>query len=347
MDFRNVMSGLKIPYVNLPRQYESIKEELLNAQNAVYTSGRVLDGEQVTNFESEMAKRCQRKYAIAVNSCTQALIFSNMMTNLHNDSCVVMPAISFIATLNSVLMSGRHPRFTDVDDQGLIDVSSIDKCDAHTLLFVDLYGNIPNPEKFKSFEDWYIIEDAAQSFGSYYDGQPAGTFGHVSCLSFDPMKNLPNYGSGGMILTDEPQFNMVARDLRDNGKFGGSFGTNSKMSESDCAGMLVKLKHFDGWQQRRKDIANYYSKNLKHVEVPNINPSVSPNWHKYVIQTDDRAHLQLYLSNIGIESKVHYPYTLGPHQNAYKLSQRVLSLPIYPELTDTEVEAVVQAINVF
>lgn len=338
------MTGSKIPYTNLSRQYEAIKEEILYAQNTVYTSGKVLDGEYVLKFETELAKRCQRKYAVAVNSCTQALIFANIITNRDNP-CVVVPAYSFTATLNSILMANRCPHFVDVDNQGLIDVNDFDIPDANTLLFVDLYGNIPNLKPLASLKDWLIIEDAAQSFGAYYDGHPAGTFGHISCLSFDPMKNLPNYGSGGMLLTDDENFYTAALNLRDNGKHSHTFGTNSKMSESDCASMLVKLKYFDGWQKRRKVIANYYNEKLhNHVEIPKISPRVSPSWHKYVIQTDEQISLQTHLSIRGIETKIHYPYTFENFRGARRLAQRVISLPIYPELTDSEVEEVAQAV---
>ena len=342
------MSGLKIPFTDLPRQYATIRQEILDAQDKVYSSGRVVDGENTVKFEAEIAKRCNRKYAVAVNSCTQALVFANLMTERENP-CVVMPAYSFIATLNSVLMANRYPKFIDVDNQGLIDLNDFGQPDANTLLFVDLYGGIPNLKKLSKLDDWLIIEDAAQAFGSYYDGQPAGTFGHISCLSFAPTKNLPNYGTGGMLLTDDEHFYQVSKDFRDNGKFTRTFGSNCQMTESDCASMLVKLKYFDGWQQRRKDIADYYSSNLKNVEVPKINPSVSLNWHKYVIQSDDQSLLQLHLANKGIETKIHYPYTFGFHsfRGAYSLTYRVLSLPIYPELSDAEVEAIVGAVNDF
>lgn len=340
------MSGYEIPFVDLPRQYKTIRQEILDAQDKVYSNGRVVDGENVVKFEAEIAKRCHRKYAVAVNSCTQALVFANLMTHRENP-CVVMPAYSFIATLNSVLMANRYPKFIDVDDQGLIDIDDLGKPDADTLMFVDLCGNIPNLKKLAALEGWLIIEDAAQSFGSYYDGHPAGTFGHISCLSFAPTKNLPNYGTGGMLLTDDELFYQTAKDLRDNGKFTNTFGTNCQMTESDCASMLVKLKYFDGWQKRRNEIADYYTANLKNVELPKVIPLVSSNWHKYVIQTDDQSLLQLHCKNHGIETKVHYPYTLGPLRNAYKLSRRSLSLPIYPELSDFDIEAIVKVVNAF
>ena len=305
------MNGLKIPYINIQKQYKTIRDEILNAQDLVYSSGNMLSGKYTKQFESEMAIRCNRKYALTVNSCTQALIFANIIVG--NDSSVLMPAVSFIATLNSALMTNRTVHFNDVDNQGLFDFNNPSANPFKTLIFVDLYGNVVDQAKLNSFvsnfNDITVIEDAAQSFGASWCGKPAGSFGDISCLSFDPMKNLPNYGSGGMLLTDNESSYRMALNLRDNGKLDKYIipGTNSKMSESDCASMLIKLKYFDSWQRRRINIANYYNEMLSnYVDIPQISPNVIPSWHKYVIQTTEQIPLKNYLSENGIET----PYTL-------------------------------------
>lgn len=344
-DFKSVMSGLKIPFFDLSRQYKAIRNEILCTQDYVYSSGRMLDGNCVEQFEDAIAIRCKRKYAVAVNSCTQALVFANLITK--DGSNVMIPPVSFIATANSVWMANRNVNFADVDSQGLItNIPSTHP--ASTLLYVDLYGNMVDLNKI-NWDRETIIEDAAQSFGASCNGKPAGSFGDISCLSFDPMKNLPNYGSGGMLLTNKKSFYQKALILRDNGKLVnkvGTEGTNSKMSESDCACMLVKLRYFDSWQKRRTEIADYYSENIaEYVIVPRIEPNVIPSWHKYVIQSDRRNDLKMYLERKGIETKIHYEKPIFRTKNATKLCNRVLSLPIYPELSDEEVEYIVKSIR--
>ena len=180
-------------------------------------------------------------------------------------------------------------------------------------------------------------------------------------LSFDPTKNFNNYGSGGMILTDDFEHYEICRNLRDNGKIiHEAPGTNSKMSEADCAQMLVKLNYFDEWQRRRKEIAEYYIDQLyQYVDIIMPGPDVEHAWHKFVIRTDNRSALMHNLSINGIETKVHYEYALydlGVGYNYVDYSHNLytetsaftrecMSLPIYPELTDAEVESIVDHIK--
>jgi dTDP-4-amino-4,6-dideoxygalactose transaminase len=207
-----------------------------------------------------------------------------------------------------------------------------------------------------------IIEDAAQSFGASVNGVKSGKLGDVSCLSFDPTKNLPNYGSGGMILTDDDNLYKSVLNLRDNGKASGHgvLGTNSKMSEQDCAQMLVKMQYFDAWQARRKGIANYYTEQLQSlVGTPIVAANVEHAWHKYVIKTPDQYRLREHLDAQGIQTKIHYETPLPHHPifsgygddenfpRALAMSQQAVSLPIYPEMTDLEVDQVVTSIASF
>jgi dTDP-4-amino-4,6-dideoxygalactose transaminase len=164
--------------------------------------------------------------------------------------------------------------------------------------------------------------------------------GDVSVLSFDPTKNLNNYGSGGMILTDDFQIYETCRGLRDNGKIiHDSPGTNSKMSEADCAQMLVKLGHFDAWQRRRSEIANYYIDALyQYVDILIPGEGVEHAWHKFVIRTENRSAL------IGVGfNYVDYSKDLYTETSAF--TRECLSLPIYPELSDSEIETVVEKIK--
>ena len=372
-------SNLIVPFTGLKRQYQNLKEELMEAIDSVYRTGLVLDGVFTRRFEDKIAQRCGRRFAVAVNSGTQALVFAQSAdsTTLSRNRKVLIPTISFIATLNSVLMARNHPVFCDVDDQALMDLESIDfgldAAGVETIMYVNLFGNTVDYDKFKVIANFFnrdieIIEDAAQSFGASYKGRPSGSLGDVSILSFDPTKNLPNYGSGGMLLTDDPRRYEVFMDLRNNGKHTdyigndtNRIGTNSKMSESDCAQMLVKLNHFDAWQERRRSIADYYSRELAHedVDLPETTQDAVHAWHKYVIKMSDRYACGSYLNGRGVETKIHYDQPLHEYdigisyvdyaKNLYRTSAafctECLSLPIYPEMADLEVEYVVESLK--
>lgn len=363
------MIGYTVPFFGIQRQYQTLREEILEVTDRVYASGQVLDGHYTNTFERHMAARCHRQYAVAVNSGTQALIFAQEALGLR-DAKVMIPGVSFVATLNSVLMAGNRPVYCDVDHNALLDIESIDYAldgNVDTIMYVNIFGNVLDYDKLLNVarffnDDVKIIEDAAQSFGATYNGIPSGKLGDVSVLSFDPTKNLGNYGSGGMILTDDHDVYQFCLALRDNGKIlNHDFaGTNCKMSEADCAQMLVKLKYFDTWQRRRAEIADYYADNLTDwVDVLLPNQGVEHAWHKFVLRTGNRSQMQGYLASKGIETKIHYAEPLFEHPVGWDYidyardlmrgssahSQEALSLPIYPELTDFEVEHVVDSIT--
>ena len=365
------MSGYDVPFNGIARQYKELKEEILDASDRAYRGGQVLDGPYTQMFERQIAARCMRQYAVAVNSGTQALVFAQMATaRSEGIENVMIPGVSFVATLNSVLMAGNRPVYCDVDHNALLDIDSIDYAlngNIDTIMYVNMFGNVLDYDRLLNVACFFndnvkIIEDAAQSFGATYNGIPSGKLGDVSVLSFDPSKNLGNYGSGGMILTDDYDIYNFCLALRDNGKIldHDFAGTNCKMSESDCAQMLVKLKYFDTWQRRRAEIADYYADNLTDwVDVLLPNQDVEHAWHKFVMRTGSRSAMQGYLASKSIETKIHYEKALFEHPVGWDYidyardimrgstahSQEALSLPIYPELQDSEVEQVVNAVT--
>lgn len=367
------MSGYDIPFMGIARQYQSLKDEILDASDRAYRGGQVLDGPYTQMFERQMAQRCMRQYAVAVNSGTQALVFAQMATSRSEGAEKVMiPGVSFVATLNSVLMSGNIPVYCDVDHNALLDIESIDYAldgNVDTIMYVNIFGNILDYDRLLNVARFFndgvkIIEDAAQSFGATYNGIPSGKLGDVSVLSFDPSKNLNSYGSGGMILTDDHDTYQFCLALRDNGKnLAHDFaGTNSKMSEADCAQMLIKLKYFDSWQRRRAEIADCYAEHLTDwVDVLLPNQGVEHAWHKFVVRIGSRSQVQGYLASKGIETKIHYEQPLFEHPVGWDYidyakdlmrgssahAQEALSLPIYPEMTDYEVEHVIDSITAY
>jgi dTDP-4-amino-4,6-dideoxygalactose transaminase len=364
------MTGSKIPFTGLQRQYNNLRDELLDAADRVWRSGQVLDGPCTEKFERAIALRCERRFAISVNSCTQALIFAQQALGL-NQTRILIPTVSFVATLNSVFLADNEPRFCDIDDRALMDFESLDYALKGTgvgaVMYVNLFGHCLDYEKLKletSFfnENLPIIEDAAQSFGASRKGIPSGKMGDISVLSFDPTKNLPAYGSGGMLLTDDHTVAERVVNLRDNGKpsMFHMTGTNSKMSEAECAQLLVKLKYFDAWQRRRREIAEFYISELSDwVDVIMPDQDTISAWHKFVIRTPDRSRIHGHLKTQGIETKIHYETPLFEYPCAQEYvdyateifrmghahSSEALSLPIYPELTNSEVEYVIEAIQ--
>jgi dTDP-4-amino-4,6-dideoxygalactose transaminase len=358
-----------IPFFGVARQYKNLREEILDITDRVYATGQVLDGHYTKEFELRIARRCNRSYALAVNSGTQGLIFAQQAVLTKPPYAVLIPAVSFVATINSVLMNGFIPVFCDIDFKGILDLESYHyKLDESVgaVMYANLFGNCIDWNRFRMQTEFFnddlvIIEDAAQSFGASYQGTPSGKMGDISVLSFDPTKNLNNYGSGGMILTDDLDYYNTCLSLRDNGKpIHDSPGTNSKMSEADCAQMLVKLNHFDSWQDRRRQIAEYYTDQLyQYVDILTPNEGVEHAWHKFVIRTHHRNSLMQRLSLDGIETKIHYEnalYDLGVGFNYVDYSRDLytetssftrecLSLPIYPELSDAEVETVADSVK--
>ena len=362
-----------IPFFGVKRQYENLREEMLAVTDRVLSTGRVLDGDYTRAFETAIATRCQRKFAISVNSCTQGIVMA--LQAVSRPGKVIIPALSFVATVNSVLMTEHEPLFCDVDGYGLLDLESLhdslnDK-NISAVMYVNLYGNVIDYDRFKLLTDFFgrspvIIEDAAQSFGGDWCGIPSGKLGDISVLSFDPTKNFNNYGSGGMILTDDFSIAESLLDFKDNGKHGGHSwpGTNSKMSEVECAQMLVKLQYFDEWQNRRNAIAKYYIQQLSsYIDIIGDSPNVGHSWHKFVVRHENRKHLQHHLSMQGVETKIHYEHALtdlevsipylpsnavgSEFYNAEELCKSCLSLPIYPELADGEVEFIAQSVKEF
>ena len=364
------MSGItKIPFFGVDRQYNNIREEILDISDQVYQSGQVLDGTYTQNFERTIAKMTERGHAVSVNSGTMALVFALRAVDfysIYKKDKVLVPAQSFAATGNAIIEAGMEPVFCDVDPiTGLMDINSIpvEPDELAAILYVNLFGNVINWDKLQTYKNYWnthnipIIEDAAQSFGAYYNSVPSGKLGDISCLSFDPTKNLNNYGSGGMLLTDDLDFAELVRSFRNNGKDHNYAvtGVNSRMSEVDCAQMLLKLKYFDSWQNRRSLIADYYTEELDgYVDIIPVDSKVDHAWSKYVIHHRARSGIKDHLRDFGVESRIHYEQPLhildsmGAHsvlEGAEEFSRTCLSLPIYPELTDSEVEYIVGCIK--
>jgi dTDP-4-amino-4,6-dideoxygalactose transaminase len=319
-----------------------------------------MSGNYTAEFENWLAKRNHSKYAITCHSGTQALeiIAAYYRTKISiNPPRVVVPSMTYVATANAFIRAGWEVYLGDTDYHGLLDKKKISQdLSIQATVLVGLYGASVDHLEKKFWATDLVIEDGAQHWLS----NNCQRLGNATAISFDPMKNLNCYGNGGAIVTEDIDLLEFARNYRNNGRPGGySIGTNSRMSEVDCAQMMVKTKYIDEWQERRKKIALYWMGRLKGSGILTFidsNNFQTHAFHKFVIDVDQRDILQRNLALKKIETKIHYEQPLhelpayekcsGPDilSVASAMSRRVLSLPFYPELTDLEVEYIIDQV---
>jgi dTDP-4-amino-4,6-dideoxygalactose transaminase len=353
------MNGISIPFVGLKKQYHNLRDEILAATDEVMRSGQFMDGNNTAEFENWLAKKNHVKYAVTVHSGTHAL---ECIAEFYRDAsainapCALLPTVTYAATANAFMRAGWDLHFVDVDANGLFDMKKVPEVDFQAVVLVGLYGAaITHLGDVKTWRNWtmtdrVVIEDAAQ----HWLAADCTRLGRAAAISFDPMKNLPAYGNGGAVLTNDADLYRWAQSWKNNGKpTHHDAGTNSRMSELDCAHMLVKTHYIDAWQKRRGEITNYWRDRFRGSSIRcliNRDNYHDHAFHKFVIDIDQRDILQRNLAIRGIETRVHYSQPLheidvyrqwpGPDilSTGSALCRRVVSLPIYPELTDLQVE---------
>jgi dTDP-4-amino-4,6-dideoxygalactose transaminase len=356
-DLKITTTGLTIPFTGLKKQYNNLRKEILDATDEVLRSGILMSGNNTAEFESWLARKNNLGYAVTCHSGTQALeIIAGYYAGDINirPPRVLVPAMTFPATANAFLRTGWTVELVDVDAYGQMDLRKIDKknMSIQAICAVGLYGQSVKDQYFYYTDT--IIEDGAQ----HWLASNCHRLSNSCAISFDPTKNLANYGNGGAVVTRDAQLATYARDWVNNGKHLGHMdpGTNSRMSEVDCAQMMVKTHYIDSWQKRRGEIAAHWIERLKQRNVRSLIDDSNfkdHSYHKFVIEVDARDEVQKQMSLRKIETKVHYADPLwdlpayegmGEHNMlsaAYALTRRCLSLPIYPELTDLEVEYII------
>ena len=352
------MNGLTIPFTGLKKQYNNLRTEILDATDEVLRSGQLMQGNHTAEFENWLARKNHSKYAITCHSGSQALEIIAEYYRLQSSVTpprVVVPAMTYVATANAFIRAGWEVYIADTDYHGLLDKKKIpNELSIQATVLVGLYGAAVNADRFWGTD--LIIEDGAQ----HWLANKGNRVGNATAISFDPMKNLNAYGNGGAVVTDDLDLLEFAREWTNNGKPNHtSIGTNSRMSEIECAQMMVKTQHIDAWQARRANICLYWMGRLKNTGIRSlidVHNFETHCYHKFVIDVDSRDILQRNLAIKGIETKIHYREPLhelpaytdyaGPDilSVASALSRRVLSLPIFPELTDLEVEYIIDSV---
>jgi perosamine synthetase len=353
----------------IPVSRPTVTDEMVDAMANAVRNERMVLGESVFKFEEEFARFTGTEYAVSMSSGTDALILALMALNVRGKEVITTP-MSFIATANSIVHAGATPIFADSSSRDFNIEPSEVRANRSTaaVMPVHLFGYPARMDEIRenAGEKVSIIEDACQSHGAVYKGKKAGAMGTVGCFSFYATKNMTVGGDGGMITTDDKRLADDLRKLRDCGRTSryvhDVFGFTARLNTANAAFGRVQLKHLNDWNERRRAIAKRYAHKLKDVEELVLPPmgskDITPVFHLYVVQAADRDALAASLLKENIETLVHYPVPihLQPvYQDAFGFSEgsypvceaqarRVLSLPIFPTLTDHQVDRVCEAI---
>jgi len=376
---------VRVPFLDLKAQYKQIETEVLPAVTEAMAAGMFIGGPQVTGFEDEFAAFCESKYCIGVGSGTDALRFALMAAGVGPGDAVVTVPNTFIATTEAISQVGATPIFVDIDPQTYtmdpqkledylakrlkLQASSL-KLRPKAVIPVHLYGQTADMDPILDIARQYdlvVIEDACQAHGASYKNRKAGSLGTAGCFSFYPGKNLGAFGEAGAVVTQDADMAQKMRMIRDHGQAQKYFhdleGYNGRLDAIQAAVLRIKLKWLQDWNQSRRKNAALYTELLQ--GVPGITLPVEAGfaesvYHLYVILADNRDGLQKFLSEQGIATGLHYPlplhlqkaythlgYGKGDFPVAESAAERLLSLPMYPELTAEQVDYVCSSIKDF
>ena len=323
-------------------------------------------GESVSKFEEEYAAYAGTKYAVSVSSGNSALQISLMSLGISNDSKVITPTNSFIASANCIRMANARPILADIDlRDGGIDISSVASVDAQTanaVIPVHIYGNPCDFDSVKEIaenENFPIVEDACQAHGATYNGKKVGSLGDVGCFSFYPTKNMTVAGDGGMTTTDNEEIALKIKSIRDNGRKTKTefdkLGFTMRLNTVNAAIGRVQLKHLDEKNTRRREIVSIYRKNLANDCILPENENGKSVYHQIVIKHEKRDQIRQELTDNDIGSAIYYetPIHLQPIYQKYgyklpnseKFSKEIMSLPSYPSLTDDQLLVTCEHVN--
>ena len=361
----------KIPYFNLKKQIESLKEEIFEAFNGVIVNGEFSSGKYIENFESLFSSYCKIDYCIGVSSGTSALQLALLASGIKPGDEVIVPGNTFFATPAAVSHCGGIPVFADCDKfTWNIDSEKAIQCitpKTKAIIGVHLYGETYDYQQLKKIandNNLVLIEDASQAHGAKFKGIFSGNLSDIGCFSFFPSKNMGAFGEAGAVVTNNADWYEKVKMLRNYGmkeKFNHEeIGFNMKMDSLQAAVLSIKLKHLNDFNVKRKQIASKYLNNVKN---PLIVFQHKPDWadhvyHLLVITTTDKKRLVNYLNNNNIFPAEHYPipchlqkaysflkYKKGDLPNSEYLASNCLSLPLYPEMEDETTDYIIEILN--
>jgi dTDP-4-amino-4,6-dideoxygalactose transaminase len=357
--------------VDLKIQYESIKDEINSAVLSVIQSTHFILGPQGKAFEEEVAAYHGVKHAVAVASGTDALHLALLAAGIKRGDEVITTPFTFIATAEAVSYIGAVPVFVDINsDTFNMDINKIEAAitkKTRAILPVHLYGQSVEMDALMQIAKKHnlrVIEDCAQSFGAEYKGRKAGTFGDLGCFSFFPSKNLGAYGDGGMVITDDAKLAEHMLSLRNHGSrvryYHDEIGFNSRLDEVQAAILRVKLKRIDEYNIKRRNNAMLYNKHLtaSGIQTPCELNGAKHVYHQYTIKIKDRDRVKQALDAARVSNMIYYPVPLhlqaayrdlnmkpGSLPATERAAGEVLSLPMYPELTELQIKSVADAVK--
>lgn len=363
------MKESKIQFVDLLRQYQNLKPEIDAAIMRAVGRGDFILGEDTQEFEKEFAEFNQVPFCVGVSDGTDALHLALLALGVGPGDEVIVQTNTFIATVLAISSTGARPVLVDCEaNYSQVDVAAVERAltsRTKALMPVHLYGHPADMDPLLEIarnRKLLVVEDAAQAHGATYKGRFCGTMGDIGCFSFYPGKNLGAYGDGGAIVTNNPALAEKVNFLRNYGqkqKYVHTLkGFNSRLDTVQAAILRVKLKHLAEWNEERRVAASRYEELLQRADLvlPKTAPWANPNWHLYVVQAANRATLQSALDGSNIAHGIHYPIPVH-RQEAYRelghkpgafpvaesLASCIISLPMFPEITDNEIVRVAQA----
>jgi dTDP-4-amino-4,6-dideoxygalactose transaminase len=363
---------MKVPYLNLGLQHKNIKEEILRSIGTLLDNGQFILGEESQRFEKRFAALCGTTYALGVANGTDALFLSLMALGIGKGDEVITAPNSFLASASSIAIAGAKPVFADVREDFNLDPALVEKAitpATKAIIVVHLTGRPAPLDELLAIakkHKLHLIEDCAQAVGALYKGKPVGSFGTTGCFSLHPLKNLAACGDGGVITTNDEKIYkhlLIARNHglinRDECDF---WSYNSRLDNLQAAILNVKLTELEKWTSRRREIAGIYQRKLKGLDLilPTDSTSEKAVYHTFIIQTTKRDALKQFLADAGIDTKVHYPIAIHQQKAAKELGYKpgdfpvtekqtrtILSLPVFAELLDIEVNYVADKIIEF
>jgi dTDP-4-amino-4,6-dideoxygalactose transaminase len=374
-----------VPILDLAREYSAIGPMLLQAVERVFSSQNFIMGSPVAEFEQAAAQKCGARQAIGCSSGTEALWLALSAAGIGPGHVVVTTPFSFFATVSAILRTGAQPVLADIDPETFnLDPAAVRRCFGHShvdaVLPVHLYGQTVEWDCFAQLQHDHglvMVEDAAQAFGAFWEGRPAGSLGDVAAFSFYPTKNLSAAGDAGMVTTSSDTIADRVRSLRNHGMrqryLHDEVGWNSRIDTVQAAVLLVKLGFIDEWNRARRGLAANYQRLFAQaglaetgvypqhgVVLPRTKAKATHVFHQYVVRVRRRDALRTFLRERGIGSEVYYPlalhqqpalsglgYSTGSFPESERAAEEVLALPIFPQLTFAEQELVVNAIADF
>jgi dTDP-4-amino-4,6-dideoxygalactose transaminase len=367
------MMSYKVPFVNYPEHYRRMWDETMAALTDVLSHGDLIMRAQMRQFEDSIAALCGSKYAVGLNSGTDAIWLSLVAAGIKPGDEVITVAHTFVATVAVIIHCGAKPVLIDVGDDYNMDVSQIEAVitpKTKAIIPVHLNGRCCEMDKLMKIavkHKLIVIEDAAQALNAGFGNKKSGAFGLTGCFSLYPAKLLGAAGDGGIVVTDDEGIAQKIRLLRDHCVERGTmdilgYGFNSRLDNLQAAMLNVKMKYLSQWIERRREIAGQYQKSLSGIPGLSLPPPPQNGryfdvYTNYAVLSDKRDKLVTHLNENGVETILSWPKPMHHHPalglgqfrlpRTEKISREVLSIPMYPEMSDEQVDYVIKSVRSF